>query len=93
MGCSKSSSDDEIDCQLKRLCKKYRSIALKYHPDKMKNQKRHDKFRHADVKWNRVSRAFGVLVKVDHSGCYALCVEYDLDGERCRNVMEAVCSS
>ena len=68
MGCSKSSSDDEIDCQLKRLRKKYRSIALKCHPDKTKNQKRHDKFRRADVRWNRVSRAFGVLGKVDDSG-------------------------
>jgi len=90
MGCSKSSSDGEIYCQLKRLRKKYRSIALKCHPDKTQNQQHHDKFWCADVKWNRVTRAFGVLGKVDDSGCYALRVEYDLDGERRRNVMEAV---
>ena len=40
-----------------------------------------------------MSRAFGVLAKVDDSGCYALRDEYDLDGERHRNVMEAVRSS
>ena len=90
MVCSKSSSDGEIYCQLKRLRKKYRSIALKCHPDKTQNEKRHDKFRCAELKWNRVSRAFDVLGKVDDSGCYALRVGYDLDGERRRNVMEAV---
>jgi len=90
IGCSNSSSDDEIDCQLKRLRKKYRSIALKCHPDKTKDSKRHNKFRRADAKWNRVSHAFDVLGKVDDNGCYALRVDYDLDGERRRNVMEAV---
>ena len=90
MGCSKLSSDDRIDRQLKRLRKKYRSIALKCHPDKTKDSKRHNKFRRADAKWNRVSRAFGALSKVEDSGCYALRVEYDLDREHRRNVMEAV---
>ena len=90
MRCSKLSSDDEIDRQLKRLRKKYRSIALKCHPDKTKDRKCHDKFQDADAKWNRVSRAFGVLGKVDDSGCYALRAEYDLEGERRRNAMEAV---
>ena len=38
-----------------------------------------------------MSCAFDVLGKIDDSGCYALRVEYDLDGERRRNIMEEVC--
>ena len=51
----------------------------------------HDTFWRFDAKWKRVARAFGVLGKIDDSNCYAIRVEYDLDGERCRNVMEEVC--
>ena len=90
MGCYKESSDIEIARRHKSLRKKYRSVALKCHPDKTKDVRLHDKFRHADSKWKRVSCAFDVLGKIDDSGCYALRVEYDLDGERRRNVMEEV---
>ena len=37
-----------------------------------------------------MSCAFGLLGKVDDIGCYALRVEYDLNGEHRRNAMEEV---
>jgi hypothetical protein len=91
MGCYKESSDSEIARHHKRLRKKYQSLALKCHPDKTKDVRLHNKFLRADAKWKRVSCAFGVLGKVDDSGCYVLRVDYDLDGERRREVMEEVC--
>ena len=72
MGYSKSSSDDKIDCQHKQLRKKFQSIALKCHPDKTKDTKRHARFLRAEAIWSCVHRARSVLGKVDESGCYAL---------------------
>ena len=90
MGCSKSSSDDEIGRQHKRMRKKFRMIALKCHPDKTKDTKRHARFLRADAIWSCVQRAMSVLGEVDESGCYALRVKYDRAGEMRRNMMEEV---
>ena len=75
-------SDDNIECEYKRQRKKYRNIALKCHPDKTQDRNRHEKFRHADTKWNRVQHAWYVLGAVGDSGCYASRVAYDRKGER-----------
>jgi len=88
--CSKVTSDDDIDREFKRQRKKYRIIALKCHPDKTADVNRHEKFQRADMRWNRVQRSFGVLGAADDSGCYALRVSYDREGERRRDVMEVV---
>ena len=64
--------EDEIDCQHKQLQKKFQSIALKCHPDKTKDTKRHARFLRAEAIWSCVHRARSVLGKVDESGCYAL---------------------
>ena len=53
LGCSKTSSDKDIKKAVKRARKKFRNIAIKYHPDKSQNKYDHDKYQRDSSKHSK----------------------------------------
>ena len=90
LGCSKMSSDHKIAQEYAVIRKTFRAMAMKCHPDRTKDKRRHAKFSRRSPAWNTAEQAFKVLGTADDCGCFASRVRYDLDGERRRKDMEQV---
>ena len=64
LGCTKTSSDDEINKQYQRLRKKFHAKSLQYHPDKNINKSKEEQaiaksnhWKYQD-QWDKQTRAF-----------------------------------
>ena len=90
LGYSETSSDEDICREFKRLRKFFHRVAKKCHPDKMKDAELIAKYERHFSKFGRVEKAFTVLGEANESGCFALRVEYDKDGEWLRDKMKEV---
>jgi curved DNA-binding protein CbpA len=90
-GCSKVSSDDEIEAAYKKLHTEYKEMARVNHPDKTDDTAKHDVFKKAKDEWDRVGEAHDTLCSLTQVGNMAYPthmdrVTYDLKGENLRQL-------
>ena len=65
LGCIKTSSDEDIKKSVKRARKKFRNIAIKWHPDKPKNKDDHAKYERDSSKHSKCVQANEELVTTE----------------------------
>ena len=85
LGCSKSSSDDEIKAAYKAKHKIYLEVALVNHPDKTRDSAKHLVHEQARGLWVKQKEAYETLGSLNVAGnAFADRVNYDLKGESYR---------
>lgn len=96
-GCGKTTSDEEVAKEVKRMKKKYQSKIRKYHEDKLpRNISKEDKetaknkYRLAHSKYKLVVRAAEEIATPNAEGHFPTRVAYDKKGESLRKEMVEV---
>lgn len=89
LGCTKTSSDEDIRQGYRNEVKHHRDTALQVHPDRSNRPNDGDAIRSLNARYERVQESFAILGSQADDGSRQNRVDYDKCGEEIRDLFKA----